>query len=248
MSAGSEAGGGGKGGNDQAITYPPRGVCLREALSVLHEAVNPHKTVEQPKLHASRDSRESRLISKTRMIGDGDLTNFYTWAFNYPKDWLDVPSRNLKFPNEWIHTPLTAITKILEKAMEALRQARDYDEAKKCVREFMEQAGPGPNVILSESKGILSNDACSSPDLVALAKGLHRYSIQSGANIPGSFLNVHSVDANSRIRMENGSESAPCFQDRGSDATKAAAAAAAAAGAAAAAAAEAAEVADAGEL
>ena len=52
VSAGSEAGGGGKpgkGGNDQAITYPPRGVCLREALSVLHEAVNLHKTVEQPR-------------------------------------------------------------------------------------------------------------------------------------------------------------------------------------------------------
>ena len=207
----------------QAIAIPPRGLCLREALSWLQSV----------RLHGSQ-----ALIAP--MLGDGQLADLYTWAFDLPAGWLHVSTGNFKVPDWWIHTPLTAITQIFKEAVEALKQARSDDEAKVCIRAFMEQAGTGPNIIISESKGIISEDACGGPKSVALAVALSRYAIQYRANVQGSLTNVYDVDAYLHIRMQNGEESAPGFQVRscgsegggGRGATKSfdAAAAAAAAG------------------
>ena len=181
----------------QAIATPPRGLCLREALSWLQSV----------RLHGSQE-----LIAQ--MLVDSQLADLYTWAFDLPDDWLHVSTGNFKVPDWWIHTPLTAITQIFKEALEALKQARGDDKAKMCIRAFMKQAGTGPNIIISESKGIISEDACCRSDLVALADALSRYAIQFHANVQGSFTNVHHVDAHLRIRMQNGDESAPSFQGR----------------------------------
>jgi len=206
--AGSEATDGGsgdegalQGGNNQAITMidtiPPRGLCLREALSLLIR----HKSSTLP---ASKDSTAP-------MLRDNEVKDFYIWAFELPDDWLDVSERNWKVPNWWINTPLPAIARLYKKTLTALRQARGHDGAKTCIREFMEKAGSGPNIILSESKGILSQDACSSLDLVSLADAIDAYAIQYRSNVPGPFSNIHHVDAQLHIRMECGRESAPRY-------------------------------------
>jgi len=204
-----EVGRGGEGGvgdgwDNQVISIPPRGLCLREALSLLDH-------------HRKSAKRGELRASKAPMLRDGELKSLYIWAFGFPGDWLSMdPPRQWSVPDWWVHTPLPAITRLYEEALEALRKARGDDEAKQCIRNFMEHAGPGPNVIISDRTGILSKDACANSDQVALATSINSYAVQHGSNVPGSFFNIHHIDSHLRIREADGNESAPRFQPRGS--------------------------------
>ena len=180
--------------HNQATSFPPRGLCLREALTLLYH-------------HKSATVHELRTF-KAPMLLDGELQRLYVWAFGFPENWLDSWS----VPDWWVHTPLPAMTRLYQEAVEALRKARGDDEAKRAFRTFMELAGSGPNLIISDSTGILSKDACASPDQVALATAINSYVIQYGSNVPGSFLNVHHVNSKLLIIQQDGAASAPRFQ------------------------------------
>ena len=180
--------------HNQATSFPPRGLCLREALTLLYH-------------HKSATVHELRTF-KAPMLLDGELQRLYVWAFGFPENWLDSWS----VPDWWVHTPLPAMTRLYQEAVEALRKARGDDEAKRAFRTFMELAGSGPNLIISDSTGILSKDACASPDQVALATAINSYVIQYGSNVPGSFLNVHHVNSKLLIIQQDGTASAPRFQ------------------------------------